>query len=203
MCVNRQTDTHTGRFFPHSFKCLAEFLLSDLPRWANQNTSRAVTSSPLILINPHPLLSPLFSLISSHFIMPPPPPFPNANHPWPHLLSLLISIFPFPELSSFFHPFLIHHYLITHLFPPSIQSKLFTFFCPSSSPFSFIRPVSLHQPGLTVKHISRWWKRFICPLRPHFIYRLRHVQLFFWLPLMASHTLPIKRNSCTRNPAEH
>lgn len=106
----------------------------------------------LITVDSHQPSPSSVSPILPHFISfhHAPPPFPNANHPWPHLLSLLISIFPFPELSSFFHPFLIHHYLITHLFPPSIQSKLLTFFCPSSSPFSFIHPVSLNQPGLAI-----------------------------------------------------
>lgn len=202
MC--QQTDRHTHwKIFSSFFQ-----MPSRVPviRSSPLSQPKHIAGCYLITVDSHQPSPSSVSPLLPHFISfhhAPPPPFPNANHPWPHLLSLLISIFPFPELSSFFHPFLIHHYLITHLFPPSIQSKLFTFFCPSSSPFSFIRPVSLHQPGLTVKHISRWWKRFICPLRPHFIYHLRHVQLFFWLPLTASHTLPIKRNSCTRNPAEH
>lgn len=54
------TYTHIGVFTGSSPSvvsgCLSEFLLTDFPCWANQNTEQGVTSSPSILINSYSIL---------------------------------------------------------------------------------------------------------------------------------------------------
>lgn len=149
-------DVFTCSFPPVVPGCLSEFLLTDFPCWANQNTEQGVTSSPSILINLYSLL-PLL-----------PPHMSSSLHPLFLSMSSSLSgcqlllfhlFFPatiIPLLFHYslylFHPkwFTTNHPSLNPNLPLSFSPSLAQLFslcrsCPSYTRLPLPYSISLHQ----------------------------------------------------------
>ncbi len=181
-------DIFKASYFSVVSGCLSEFLLPDLPCWANQNTAQCVTSSPSILINPHPPQPPLPPTFH-HLSLP-------SSSPYHTHFSCFLSIHLclFCPLSSFFplifNPLLLHYSAVQHTslsfflshpkwsmtnstslnpsFPPSFSSSLLTSLNLPIPPFSS----EIHHPPFSLLPHLFCFTSLVLPIQYYCIFLL-------------------------------